>query len=260
MEIPSQPEARREIIPISPGQWSGLVHDRAGASANWIFRRWVVLRLLAVLGLERGFIRPAHSEAQAQSAVNLPIVLHVPLVRPPARQPTGELLRVGRAGHRSQQERGEGVAGVVHKRSVSAAEGIRAAGKRAGGGVVARADQLIACLHRMLAMDLGEVVLEGKIFADILEAGEFRESITDIEIRERGARDVRNPQLLGPILVPCERRLIARATVIARAKLVVHGRAQDQHVRKCAIDLVHAVPTQLGQQRVLRPDHGSSHN
>src|SRR5262249_13045137 len=158
----------------------------------------------------------------------LPIVLHIPLVRPPARQPRSELLRERRAGHGPEQEGRERVSRVGNERRLRSAEVVRAARQCSRGRVVAGANQLLAGFERMLADYFREVILKRESPADVLKAGEPRQSKTDVEIRERPARDIRYAKLFRPSLVLREGRLTPVAPVVSCPEFIVRGRAENQ--------------------------------
>src|ERR1039457_4000171 len=72
----------------------------------------IELGLVSPLRIRGQFEAIAHPDTQCELARSSPVVLHIELVRPPARQIVGD--EVGKAGgsDRSEQERGEGIAGV----------------------------------------------------------------------------------------------------------------------------------------------------
>ena len=130
------------------------------------------------------------------------------------------------------------VAGIRDERVLCAAEVISSAGQRARGGVVTGADQLVSGFESVLPDDFGEVVLNGEVLADVDEAGKSGEAEADIEIGEGRAGNVRNAELLCPVLPLREGGLAAVAPVVAGAEFVVGGGAEDEHVREHAVDLV----------------------
>src|SRR5438045_2226075 len=90
----------------------------------------------------------------------------------------------------------------------------------------------------MLAFDLSEVILKSNIIADLLETGQTTETETNGEVWKRGAADVRNAELFGPVLVRRRGRLVKGTPVVANAKLVIHRRAENHHVRKDNVGLI----------------------
>src|SRR5712691_11899070 len=104
---------------------------------------------------------------------------------PPTRKPRAEVLRINGATHRSQYERGEGVARVWRERKLGAAEVVRARRLRLYGGVVARPCQLIADLQCVLSDDLREIVLQRKVFTRLIRATHGAHPVPEVEYRER---------------------------------------------------------------------------
>src|ERR1017187_10694241 len=214
------------------------MNDRAHHPGERVFNRRVEFRVLAVLRRKWGLVGVAQSEVQSEVVQHLPVILYVGLVPSPPRQPTGLGLGEGGAGDRAQQEVGEGVARVGGEWRFGPAKRITAAGQYGLGGVIARTNHLVAELDGVRAFDLGEVVLNGDVVANVVVTGRARHAVANVEVGEGGAADIGHAKLFGPVLVRRRGGLVNLVQVVADAKLVVHRVAENHHVRKDNVELI----------------------
>ena len=91
------------------------------------------------------------------------------------------------------------------------AEVVRAAGQRAGGRVIARADQFVAELEGVLARILVKLSWMVNVLADVLEARQSGQPVADVEIREGRIVDVGDAELFRPVPDPCVSAVSKRA-------------------------------------------------
>src|SRR5439155_10701365 len=128
------------------------MRDRARLARQWVDNRGIELRLLAIFrGIWR-FVRPAHAYVQRQATGQFPIVLRVPCLAPPAREPSGKILCVNRAAHRSEQERGEWISRVRREWKLRAAEVVRTGRRCLYRRIVAGSRQLVPEFERVLPL------------------------------------------------------------------------------------------------------------
>ncbi len=217
--------------------------------------------------MERRLIRPAQAQVQGQAAHWLPIVLHEYRVVPPLGKPGGEALSINRAGDRAEQEARERVPRVRRKGGFRASEGVRARGLRLKDRIVLRLHHLVTDLDCVLALDLGERILQLKVLARLMRSAQVTEVAVggDAKNREAGGSHVGNAQLLAPVRAVGRRGVREVAPVVAEPEIVKDGvvimfrRELVAWIDKCPGDLglpggAPSVPDRFGLVRITAED------
>lgn len=179
-----------EVVQVALADDALGMCDRSFESGQRVGRVRIELRLLVILGLERGRVSPAQAQVPRQVGPHFPIILEVQFVVPQTRQKDSLRLCERGAGHRTHFEPGEIDPRVRRKRKSTCAAEVILSGRQ-GRRIVAvqRPHHFIADLHAVLPPKLGEVVLKHAVFADIAVNRHAADAAPDIDIVFPSHRD-----------------------------------------------------------------------
>ena len=204
----------------------------------------IELRLAAVLGVVGRFVTPAKSQIQSHVAEELPVVLNIPGMRPPSRQPCRDGLGELGIADRAKKECREGISCIGPERKIGGAETVRARGQRGRQRVVTSTNDFITELECVPVNNLGQIFLEGEVFTNVLRSGETAIILPEIgsspgaiglvvaglEVGESQRAYIRNAELLGPVLSDGAGENCSAPAIVSETCLVDHRRTDRPRV------------------------------